>query len=192
MTETLLMIISLMAFDILSSICTRDILQGDESLFGVLIGLVGFGTVLSGFYLMLRKKKVNPWQDFKVGLGLMMFLPGIVGLVSLLNASVLSMGLAMVGVFVGGLGVGFFMVQTSTLLQTLSPAAILGSISGYYQTVCVAGQIVAILGVPLVTPYLISMATLFFLMTAGLGGVVIYTAVSLAAMQRRQLTSAPA
>jgi hypothetical protein len=74
----------------------------------------------------------------------------------------------------------------------LSPAAILGSISGYYQTVCVAGQLVAILGVPLVTPHLVSMTALFFLMAAGLGGVVIYTAMSLTAIQRQQLTGAPA
>jgi MFS family permease len=189
---TFLMIISVMAFDILGSICTRDILRGDESLFGLLIGLTGLGTVLSGFYLMLRQKTVDPWQDFKLGVGLLMFLPGLLAVVSLLESSPFSLGLVIVGVLVGGIGVGFFMVQTSTLLQTLSPGPILGSISGYYQTVCVAGQLIAIVGVPLVVPQVVGITALFLLITASLGGVVIYTAFSLAAMQRRQFTGAQA
>jgi len=189
---TFLMIISIMAFDILASVCTRDILQGDESLFGILIGVVGFGTVLSGFYLMMRKSNVDPWQDVKLGLGLMIFLPGLLALVSLLGSSPFSMGLAIIAVFVGGVGIGFFMIQTATLLQTLSPAAILGSISGYYQTIMVAGQLISIVGVPLVVPHLIGISSFFFLIAVSLGAVLVYMTISLSVIQRQQLARARA
>ena len=187
---TFLMIISVITFDILGSICIRDLLQGDESMFGVFISLVGLGTVLSGFYLMLRQKNTDPWQDVKLGIGLMVFIPAMLVLVGLLGPSSLSTGLAMAGCFVGGMGVGFFLVQSATLLQTLSPAAILGSISGYYQASIVAGQAIAIVGVPLLVPHLVSITTFFAFITLSLSSVVIYMAVALSAMQRRQLVVA--
>ncbi|MBN1992582.1 MAG: MFS transporter [Anaerolineae bacterium] len=185
-----LMIISVMAFDILGAIYTRDILQGDESMFGLLIGAVGLGTVLSGFYLLLRQKTVNPWQDLKLGLFLLMFLPGLLVSASFFEPSLFTKGIALVSSFIGGVGVGFLLVQLGTLLQTLSPPAILGTISGYYQASMVAGQLISILGAPLLVPGLLGMTAFLFLVAVCLGLVWIYMAASVSLMQRRQFAKA--
>jgi len=109
---------------------------------------------------------------------------------SLFEPTLLTTGLVIAGLFIGGAGVGFLMVQTGTLLQTLSPRAILGSISGYFQSLMVTGQLISILGVPLVVPQVLGLSAFMFLITISLGVVLIYMTVSRAMMQRRQFVGA--
>ncbi|MEW5959824.1 MAG: MFS transporter [Chloroflexota bacterium] len=182
-----LMIISIIAFDILGSLFIRDVLGQAENFFGLVIGAVGCGTVLTGFYLLARRDNLDPWQDLKLGLFLLIFLPALLVAAGLLGRSPLATGLALAGAFVGGVGVGFLTIQSSTLLQMLAPSRLLGTVSGYFQAVIVAGQLISIVGVPLLVPGLVSI-TFFFLLTAlALGLVLIYLTLSLSLLRRRQL-----
>lgn len=182
-----LMIISVMAFDILGSLFIRDILGLAENFFGLVIGAVGCGTVLTGFYLMARQEPINPWQDMKLGLLLLIFLPALLVGAGWLGQSAPASGLALAGAFVGGVGVGFLTIQSATLLQTLAPAHLLGTVAGYFQATLVGGQLVSIVGLPLVVPGLVSI-TFFFLLTAlALGAVLVYLTLSLLFLRRRQL-----
>ena len=72
---TFLAIVVIMGFDVLGSIYVRDVLLADEGLFGALIGLVGFGSVLSAGWLMLRRRQQDPWQDLTWGLVLLSGIP---------------------------------------------------------------------------------------------------------------------
>jgi len=185
-----LTVISVIGFDILGSIYTRDFLQGDEGFFGLLIGAVGLGTVLSGFHLMLRKKQVNPWLDMQLGLFLMIFLPGFLILATLFSGDLLKNILALGGTVIGGAGVGFLVIQSATILQTQSPVGVLGRISGYYQATMVAGQIVSIIGVPMLVPTWLGIIPFLGWVMVSLGCVLVYMVVSFNGLQRQALAGA--
>ncbi len=146
----------IIGFDVLSSIFTRDVLKGDESLFGLLIGLVGLGTVVSSAWLMVARRQRNLWRDVIMGLFLLALLPALAGVGAWLGSAAfarVSMGL---GALIAGAGIGLVHVQSGTLLQTLAPAALLGRAAGVFQSTAVAGQMVGLLITPLVVPAVLS------------------------------------
>jgi hypothetical protein len=80
---------------------------------------------------------------------------------------------------VGGVGNGLITVQASTLLQLLSPADLLGRISGVFQSVTIAGQLMGMVLVPVLVPGLLSMDLYFLLSGVLLAVLVAYAALSL-------------
>jgi MFS family permease len=143
---------SIVAVDILTSILTRDVLKGGEVFFGLQIGLIGFGTLLGAASLMIRKTKVNPWMDILGGLTLLAVLPATLASIYFIPDLTLARTAAFAACFLGGLGVGRKMVQAGTLLQTLPPAHLLGRAGGLFQSVVVSAQLIGILLIPLLVP----------------------------------------
>lgn len=172
-------ILVIMGFDVLSSIVVRDILQASERFFGLTIGLVGLGSVLAGLWMMMRKSQVNPWFDVGAGLFLLAALPlGIVAaaLIPSVNQARWVIGAS---AFIGGLGDGLLIVQVFTLLQLLSPARLLGRLSGLLQSVLAAGQLIAIVATPFIVPRLLSLRDFFAVITVLLMLLALYTLTAL-------------
>jgi MFS family permease len=154
-------ILVIMGFDVLSSLVVRDILEATEQLFGVMIGLVGLGSVLSGLLLMLRRKEVDPWQDMLWGLFLIATLPASIAVAAWLGHPAGARLLVGAGAFVGGLGNGLLVIQTGTLLQLLSPPALLGRMGGLLQSTVATAQLLTIVAMPLLVPAFFSIAFFF-------------------------------
>jgi DHA3 family macrolide efflux protein-like MFS transporter len=161
-----LTILVIMGFDVFASVFTRDVLSGDESFFGLMIGLVGLGSVAGTGALMLRKKAGNPWRDVIIGMFMLAWLPAAVALVSGIDLGQLARPIMLATCLLGGVGSGLVVVQLTTLLQTLTPAAVLGQMSGIYQSMLIAGQLIALAVVPQLVPALLSMALYFSIATA--------------------------
>jgi len=158
-------VVIIMGFDILSPLVVRDVLRANESLFGVIIGLVGLGSVLASLVVLSRKEAVDPWRDVVVGVVCFAFLPLTTFAAGRLADPVLARWLVGSGALIGGIGNGFVIVQVGTLLQLLSPAAVLGRLSGLLQSTVAAGQLLTIFAAPLLVPALLSL-TAFFALSA--------------------------
>lgn len=171
-----LSIMVIVGFDVLAPVYTRDVLNGGESFFGLMVGLVGLGTLAGSLILMARKTNRNPWQDTLLGMVLLSLVSGSVGLASLVPNPVLAKAVVSVGMVLGGVGNGWLVVQSGTLLQLLSPADLLGMMGGIYQGTALAGQLVGILVTPLVVPGLVSMGAYFLIATLLLCLLAAYTA----------------
>ncbi|HET7079376.1 MAG TPA: MFS transporter [Chloroflexia bacterium] len=150
--------LTIMGFDVLSPVFTRDVLRGGESLFGTLIGLIGLGSVVSAAGLFWRKGSRDPWADLVLGLALLGVVPLSMTGAALLPDPAPARWLVMAGCLVGGLGNGLISVQAGTLLQTLAPAGLLGRVSGLFQSMLIGGQLVAIVLTPLLVPLLMPAA----------------------------------
>ena len=145
-----------------------------KEIFGLLIGLIGLGTVVGAAGLMMSKRERNLWADVAGGLLLLTFLAAAVAIgASVGNPTVATVILAG-GCLLAGLGMGVMHVQIATLIQILTPAALLGRAGGMYQTTAVAGQITGILLTPLLVPGLLSVAQFFGLATLALLSLVVY------------------
>lgn len=151
-----------MSFDVLGTIYTRDVLRSDESFFGLLVGLIGSGMVAATLLLMVRRGVHDPIRD----LALCPFLLGCIPASLALGAGAppaVARWLAAGGCLLGGLGGGIVTVQMSTLLQLTSPPALLGRLGGLFQSTITAGQLTAVLLVPLLVPQVLSMGSFFAL-----------------------------
>jgi MFS family permease len=151
----------LMGFDVLSSIFTRDVLKGGEEFFGILIGLIGVGTVVVSTGLMFQKGEQKPWRDAIVGLALLASVPAFLALATLSADLTLAKSLAIVGCLIGGLGNGLIIVQSSTLLQLTAPPELLGRFGGLFQSTFVAGQMMSIFATPFLVPMILPIGTYF-------------------------------
>ena len=151
----------LMGFDVLSSIFTRDVLKGGEEFFGILIGLIGVGTVVISTGLMFQRGEQKPWRDAMIGLALLAGIPAFLALATLPANLTLAKSLAILGCVIGGLGNGLVIVQSSTLLQLTAPPELLGRFGGLFQSTFVAGQMVAIFATPILVPAILPMGTYF-------------------------------
>ena len=138
-TMIFLGIFVIVGFDVLAPVFIRDILHGDEGLFGLLIGLVGLGTVVAAGGLLLSKTTSRPWRDLVAGMVLLSCIPLAMAAVVAIGDQTLALTLVAAGCFAGGIGNGLLVVQMSTLLQQLSPPAVLGRIGGLFQSVTTAG-----------------------------------------------------
>jgi MFS family permease len=162
---TFLSILVIMGFDVFASVLTRDVLKGDESFFGLMIGVIGLGSVIGTAILMLRKTQRNPWHDVMIGLVLLAWLPAAIAVISGLDSVGLARGIMLGSCLLGGIGSGLIIVQVATLLQLLAPATVLGQIGGLFQSTLIAGQLIALAVVPQFVPALISMTLYFSLAT---------------------------
>jgi MFS family permease len=158
----------IIGFDVLAPVYTRDVLRGGESLFGLMVSLIGFGTLGGTLLLMLRKAAANPWRDLAAGLFLLALIPALMAVATALGDASQALTLTLIGAFVGGFGNGLLVVQAGTLLQLLSPAGLLGRMAGLFQSVSVAGQLVGILVTPILVPSLLPISTFLVLMAAAL------------------------
>lgn len=163
----------IVGLDVLFSVFTRDVLRSGESMFGLLIALIGVGTLVSTIILMRRRTPGRPWRDVILGLALLSIIPVTLA-VSIWNGDPRTASLvAALGCLIGGAGNGLVIVQSGTLLQTLAPRPLLGRFSGIYQSVVMAGQLFGILITPLLVPALLDMGSFFALMTVLLAGLIV-------------------
>jgi len=177
----------IVGFDVLSSVYFRDILHENEGFYGLAIGLVGVGTLMATFLLMLRKTTVNPWRDVVTGIILLSMIALTMAIAAGLTDLFLARWIVLAGCLIGGIGNGLINVQVTTLLQTLTPASILGQISGFFQSTTTAGQLLGIVLTPLLVPGLLSMSNYFTLSTVALLVPAGYIAVQLIIRERKQL-----
>ena len=155
---------TMMVFDATTSIIVRDMLQAKEGFLGVLVSLIGLGTLISSTGLVLRKHEGNPWHDLIRGQALLLAIPASVVVAPCVAPG---MGRIMVGVlcFIGGLGNGLVTVQTLTLLQLVAPEGAVGRISGIYQGAIAVSQLLAAALTPLLVPAYLSLSGIFGVMT---------------------------
>jgi MFS family permease len=161
-----LFIATIMAFDVLAPVVTRDVLAGDEGMFGLLIGLIGLGSLAAGAGLFLRRGTRDPWPELLVALLLLGVIPASLMLASWLPDPLLARGIVIAGCLIGGVGNGILTVQVGTLLQVSSPPALLGRMGGLFQSTIVAGQLVAIFVTPILVPTVLSFGLFFAVTTA--------------------------
>jgi len=179
----------IVGFDVLAAVYFRDVLHESESFFGLAIGLVGVGTLVATLLLMLRKGTPSAWNDLVVGMGLLALIPLVLALVTNLTDLGFARGLVLAVCLVGGVGNGLVNVQVSTLLQTLTPPAVLGQVGGLFQSTAVAGQLLGAVLTPLLVPLLLPVSTYFTLSTLALLSVVAYLIVQLRKPGLRALTT---
>ncbi len=163
-------IMIIMSLDILFPIYVRDILLVGESLMGLLIGLIGLGSVGATVLLLARKGEATVWQSWRDVVLAMVFL-GLLQIAFAAAAYLTDVSLrrwvVLTGSLIGGLGNGLLLVQVGTLMQLLSPESLLGRIGGVFQAVMVGGQLLTTLALPLLVPGLLPIGT-FFIIASGL------------------------
>ncbi len=155
----------IVGFDVLATVFIRDELGRGESFFGMSIGLVGAGTLLSSLWLMVRKRGVSPWRDLALGMLLLGTIPLTLAVSGLIGQAEVGLVLMLAGCLLGGMGNGFVHIQSATLLQLSSPPAMLGRAGGMMQSTATAGQLIGVLATPLLVPGLLSL-TEFFIISA--------------------------
>lgn len=169
----------IMGFDVLSSVYIRDILHGDEQFYGIVISMIGLGTLLATIWLISRDSKSAPWRDLVLGLGLLTGIPLSLFIAGKIGSPEISKVIVLAGCLTGGVGNGMANIQVSTLLQTLTPAEILGRMSGLYQTIVTAGQLIGLVVTPLLVPGLLSISNYFLATFLGLVALVALLALQL-------------
>jgi MFS family permease len=179
-----LCIFIIIGFDVLSPIFIRDVLSGNEQFFGLMVGSIGCGTVLASILFMLLKRKGNPWRDLALGLFLASMIAISMVLALVVSSALLGKIVVMLGCLVGGFGNGLLLIQSSTILQTYTPPAILGRISGAFQSTAVAGQLSGLLLTPLLVPGILSMGVFFFIEAVAIILLAIFIGLSTVKMQQ--------
>jgi hypothetical protein len=134
----------------------RDALKETESFYGLAIGLVGVGSLLSTLYLLLKKRTSRPWPDAISGIALLSVIPLSLTVAAGMQNIALARIITLVACFIGGMGNGLLHVQISTLLQSFTPRHLLGEASGLLQSTMVTGQLLGTLLTPLLVPGLLS------------------------------------
>lgn len=142
----------IVGFDVLAAVFFRDTLKETESFYGLAIGLVGVGSLLSTLFLMLKKRSPRPWQDAVLGIALISIIPLSLTFASSIHKVELARIVTLAACFVGGMGNGLLHVQISTLLQSFTPGHLLGEASGLLQSTMVTGQLLGTLLTPLLVP----------------------------------------
>lgn len=178
-TSIFLGIFVIIGFDVLATVFTRDIARASEQYFGISIGLVGTGTLLATMWLMMRKQNRNPWSDLILGLSLLAVIPLTLAVGAFIDQPEICRVIVLAGCLIGGIGNGLVNVQITTLLQTLTPAMMLGRMSGLFQSTTTAGQLMGIIVTPILVPGLLSIGSFFAISTIALMMLVIYMVVKL-------------
>jgi MFS family permease len=146
----------IVGFDVLAAVFFRDALKETESFYGLAIGLVGVGSLLSTLYLLLKKRTSRPWPDAVSGIALLSVIPLSLTVAAGMQNIALARIITLVACFIGGMGNGLLHVQISTLLQSFTPRHLLGEASGLLQSTMVTGQLLGTLLTPILVPGLLS------------------------------------
>ncbi|HUW41370.1 MAG TPA: MFS transporter [Rectinemataceae bacterium] len=157
-----------MGFDVLAPVFFRDKLGAGEETFGLLVGMVGIGTVAGSTMLMSRSRFVTWWRDIITGILMLSAIPLAMVSVTFVSHHAISLVAAAAGCLLGGFGSGLINVQAATLLQLLSPAAYLGRVVGAYQGILTSAQLVGAIATPLIVPAVISARSYFGMAAAAL------------------------
>jgi MFS family permease len=174
-----LAILVIVGFDVTASVFTRDVLFADERFFGLMIGLVGVGTLIATMWLLFRKKDSDPWPDVVKGLGLLAVIPLILSVSGYIVQPVIRQVFALAGCLIGGIGNGLLNVQITTLLQKSTPPQMLGMMGGMFQSTAVAGQIAGIVITPLLIPAILSMSVYYAVSFVCMATLVVYLVLQL-------------
>lgn len=188
--STFLAIFIFIGFDVLTPLYTRDILSASEKFFGIMIGLIGIGTVGATIILMLRKGNGDPWRDIILGLLMLGIIPVVMSFGTILHNIQLTRALIIAGCLIGGFGNGMLNVQTVTLIQLLTPAHLLGRLGGAYQSTAVAGQLAGLLVTPLLVPGLMDYGNYFAASALSVLLVVMFTVITLMLSRRTRVSQA--
>ncbi len=148
-------VLVIMGFDVFSAVLVRDVLAGSEAIFGLMIGLIGLGSVAAGFWLLLRSGSASPWGDVVLGLLLIAALPAALSGAIWAGSPDLGRAVVLAASLVGGVGNGLLVIQAGTLVQTLAPAGRIGRAGATLQASIVAGQLIALIAVPLLVPAIV-------------------------------------
>ncbi|MRS04976.1 hypothetical protein EG832_17440 [bacterium] len=134
-----------------------------ESYFGLLIGMIGLGTLAGAASLMLSKKTSHPWRDVISGFAIVAIMPACMAAGYHINNLSLMRILVIPLCILAGFGLGRKLVQDNTLIQTLSPAGMLGRVSGLYQSTIIAAQLIGTILTSALVPGLIPVDVYFAL-----------------------------
>jgi len=160
-TGVFVAILTIIGFDVLSSIYTRDVLHQGEKLYGMAISLVGIGSLVATTIVMFRKTGANPWIDIVLGFGFLTIIPLALVVSYQFDNLLAAQYLLLFACLIGGLGNGLVHVQIGRIMQLVTPTHILGQVSGWLQMVMVAGQLVGLLLTPFLVPGLVNMEHFF-------------------------------
>ena len=163
---TFLGIFVIIGFDALSPVYTRDVLGGKENLFGLLVGLIGLGTLGASAAILFAKGKADPWRGLLLGAILVTAIPAFLGVAAMIRVETVARVLTAAGCLLGGAGCGLLAIQSGTMLQLLSPPSCLGRLGGLFQSTTAAAQLSGIVVAPLLVPAVLPMAMYFCLSTA--------------------------
>lgn len=169
----------IVGFDVLAAVFFRDALKETESFYGLAIGLVGVGSLLSTFYLLFKKRASRSWPDAVLGIALLSIIPLSLTLGAGMQNISLARVITMVACFVGGMGNGLLHVQISTLLQSFTPGHLLGEASGLLQSTMVTGQLLGTILTPILVPGVLSTGIFCLLSFIALSVLVILLVVQL-------------
>ena len=182
-----LCILVVIGFDSLGAVYVRDFLGAGEGFFGLAIGLVGAGTLLSTIGLMFARGRGDPWRHVLVGVVSLGVLPLLLAIGGGFPGGGLIRVLMIVGSLVGGAGIGLVHVQLFTLLQLLSPPAMLGRVGGLLQMTIVAAQLAGLLITPALVPSVIPVTGYLALAAGALAAVGLVGALLVAREKRGML-----
>ncbi len=188
--STFLAIFIFIGFDVLTPLYTRDILSASEKFFGIMIGLIGIGTVGATIILMLRKGNGDPWRDIILGLLMLGIIPVVMSFGTIIHNIQLTRALVILGCLIGGFGNGMLNVQIVTLIQLLTPAHLLGRLGGAFQSTAVAGQLAGLLVTPLLVPGLMDYGNYFAASALSVLLVVMFTLTTLRLSRRTKVSQA--
>jgi len=167
-------IMGIVCIDILASIFTRDVLLSGESYFGLLIGMIGLGTLAGAASLMLSKKASHPWRDVISGFAIVAIMPACMAAGYHISNLALMRILVIPLCILAGFGLGRKLVQDNTLIQTLSPTGMLGRVSGLYQSTIIAAQLIGTILTSALVPGLIPVDVYFALVALLIMAVAIF------------------
>ncbi|NMB55159.1 MAG: MFS transporter [Leptolinea sp.] len=174
----------IVGFDVLSSIYTRDFLHQGEKVYGFAISLVGIGSLGATAALMLRKKRSAPWKDIILGFVLLNVIPLTLVFSFHVGDLTMAMYLMMAACLIGGIGNSLAHVQIGTITQLVTPAPILGQVSGWLQMVMVSGQLIGMLLAPALVPGLVNMQTYFLGMVILLSFLIVFLSIQVSGKAR--------
>jgi predicted MFS family arabinose efflux permease len=125
-------------FDALAAVFIRDVLRGNAQLFGVLVSLVGVGTI-AGAWAVGRFGQARPKPEIIV-LGILLMGATILFLTAV-DRAVIALGLALVL----GAGIACIVVSAQTLMQEETPHELLGRASGAIHALVTGAQMTGFL-----------------------------------------------
>jgi MFS family permease len=143
---------AIIGFDTVGAVYSRDVLRGGERFFGLMIGLVGAGTLLATTGLMMARGRGDGWRRLLAGLVALAGLPLLLTVAGRLPGTAAATALALLGCVTGGIGLGLVHVEVSTLVQVLSPPPLRGRVAGMLQGTMVAAQLVGLVLTPMLVP----------------------------------------